>query len=337
MKVYNKQEEKTSRSVKLFGITIYHKSVQESSSKVRFLGNLVQIFTLEDFIEVYILGIRFYRKMIPLKQSHYHALLKRIDDVYYNMSVFIQTPFVHKYFIKYKGCNRGKDIFCIAGGPTVKYFNHKAYPKALKCGVNGIIALVDNLDYLFVEDTFVRDRNVDKEIDEYKGNNCQKFYGLLPHRRVRELNKVEHFTDRIAPMRICSAGANVFLIADIVREKWATDLEVEPFGDFQGAVLSALQFLLYTHPRRIFLVGNDCSDGEIAYHSDRAPANINHSGKIRCYRSLKKFVTSTYPDIQIVSINPVGLKGMFRDVYTRSFLQKHPEINPATVKIFEEG
>lgn len=84
-------------------------------------------------------------------------------------------------------------------------------------------------------------------------------------------------------------------------------------------------------------MGNDCSDGEIAYHSDRAPANINHSGKIRCYRSLKKFVTSTYPDIQIVSINPVGLKGMFRDVYTRSFLQKHPEINPATVKIFEEG
>ena len=33
---------------------------------------------------------------------------------------------------------------------------------------------------------------------------------------------------------------------------------------------------------------------------------------------LKDFVDDYYPDIKIISVNPVGLKGLFEDMYTKS-------------------
>ena len=43
-----------------------------------------------------------------------------------------------------------------------------------------------------------------------------------------------------------------------------------------------------------------------------------------------------YPSIDIISINPVGLKGVFKDMYTRSYLEQHPEIDGSSVDIYEE-
>ena len=64
------------------------------------------------------------------------------------------------------------------------------------------------------------------------------------------------FTQRILPRVISESGAYAFLFEDIFQNKWAVDLETEPFGDFGGSVFTALQFLLYTNPKRIYLVGN---------------------------------------------------------------------------------
>ena len=41
------------------------------------------------------------------------------------------------------------------------------------------------------------------------------------------------------------------------------------------------------------------------------------------------------PDIEIISINPVGLKGLFHDVYTEEYLIDHPEINREEIEIFK--
>ena len=41
---------------------------------------------------------------------------------------------------------------------------------------------------------------------------------------------------------------------------------------------------------------------------------------IEGYRNVKKFSALHYPDMEIISVNPVGLKGMFHDVYTESYL-----------------
>ncbi len=35
------------------------------------------------------------------------------------------------------------------------------------------------------------------------------------------------------------------------------------------------------------------------------------------YQEMKRFAQIHYPETEIISINPVGLKGMFKDIYTR--------------------
>ena len=50
----------------------------------------------------------------------------------------------------------------------------------------------------------------------------------------------------------------------------------------------------------------------------------------------KQFKNKVYPDVEVVSINPVGLKGVFKDVYTEEYLNAHPEINKNEVEIFDK-
>lgn len=321
------EKNKTQKIIKIMGLPIYKKvNIQNGGAvKRKYLGGIFKTVILNNEIKkIYIAGIKVWTKVLPLSISHINRINRRIDDIYFNMQVLVQVPIVHKYFSKYKNCNIGKDVALFAGGPTVQYYDYKN-SNVIKCGVNGIIALIDNLDYLFVEDIFINDKNLNEEIDQYKGNNCQKFYGILPQRRVRVLNRNQHFTEKIRPINIYNSKANVFLMEDIYRGKWATDLEVEAFGDFGGAVSSALQFLAYTHPRRIYLVGCDCSKAKLAYHSDR-PKDSDNSRKVIQFQSFKAFAEAVYPDIEIISVNPVNLKGIFKDVYTREYLEANPEI-----------
>lgn len=323
-----------STCINVVGMKLFESSFVDGVKRKSFLGGFLRITRERDGSwTATVLGVPIYKKTLPITQSQINRIIRRVDDIYFNMQILAQVPIVHKYFTRYRGCNIGKDVALIAGGPTVRYFDHKK-SKAIKCGVNGITALIDNLDYLFVEDTFIHDKNLNNEIDHYVGNNCQKFYGILPQRRVSNLRRI-HCTDVIKPINIYQANANVFLLEDVVASKWATYLEVEAFGDFLGAALSALQFIVYTRPKRIFLVGNDCSCEQLAYKSKR-PQVSDHSVKIKYYQSFKQFASSVCPEIEIISINPVGLKGIFRDVYTKSYLAEHPEIDPKTVEIIDK-
>ena len=44
------------------------------------------------------------------------------------------------------------------------------------------------------------------------------------------------------------------------------------------------------------------------------------------WSQLKDFAACYYPDVEIISVNPVGLRGIFKDVWTESYLAEHPEI-----------
>ena len=53
------------------------------------------------------------------------------------------------------------------------------------------------------------------------------------------------------------------------------------------------------------------------------------------YKKLKKFIDIYYPDIEIISVNPVGLKGLFKDVYTQSYVDEHPELLNKNIEILK--
>ena len=41
--------------------------------------------------------------------------------------------------------------------------------------------------------------------------------------------------------------------------------------------------------------------------------------------------------MEIISVNPVGLKGMFHDMYTESYLDAHPEIDRERCEVLDQS
>lgn len=251
-------------------------------------------------------------------------LSSRIEDLYYDTMASFKVSTMHKYFSEYKNINNGKEVACIACGPTVNYYTPSK--DMILCGINRATRKFDNLDYLFRHDNDTKDKNFDNEMNRYKGNNCTKFYGIHSPRRLRVNIQNGMHIDRIPATSFYDENVRPFVLDDSFHSKWAIDLEAETFGDIGGVVFSALQFLLYTHPKRIYLVGHDCTDG-YCYKTDEK----QHFGyRIDWYRELRDFAKRIYPDTEIVSVNPVGLKGIFRDIYTDEYIKSTGNTKPQT-------
>ena len=98
------------------------------------------------------------------------------------------------------------------------------------------------------------------------------------------------------------------------------DLETQPLGNFGSIAFPAMQFVLYTQPKKIYIVGCDSAptghfSGEELESNKRALKDNTYLKIINQWKELKNFASFNYPDIEIISINPVGLKGIFEDMY----------------------
>lgn len=72
-------------------------------------------------------------------------------------------------------------------------------------------------------------------------------------------------------------------------------------------------------PKKIYLVGCDCSLGGY-FNNEKLNKKekqnyLNTVEIIENWKKLKFFANRYYPDTEIISINPVGLKGVFKDIY----------------------
>ena len=311
------------KQVSLLGIRIYQKSILKGTIKRTWLRFLFKSIRKNHVVKIYFLGLRIYRKndyynflkdinskIVDLKLNNLQEINKKLN----NLPVIINAPIVHRPFLKFKNFNINKDVVMVGTGPTLKFY--EKLENAVHCGVNACVRYCDFIDYLFIEDKFINDPSLHTEINNYRKNQCIKFFGILPPNRLEILNKGRYFTDRICSDDYLKSDAYPFLIEDIVDHNWAIDIDREPFGDFHGAIMSALQFILYTNPKRIFLVGCDCSSGHI-YDLDNTE-KVNHLGKVRQFIKFKKVVDTVYPHIQVISINPVNLKGLFKDILNSS-------------------
>ena len=101
------------------------------------------------------------------------------------------------------------------------------------------------------------------------------------------------------------------------------NLSLFPLADFYSVSFGALQFAIWTHPKRIYLVGLDTvPNGSF----DGRQNSYNFSEMLHGYLLFKEFIAMRFPEIDIISVNPIGLKGLFHDVYTSSYLSQHKEI-----------
>jgi hypothetical protein len=213
------------------------------------------------------------------------------------------------------GALAGKDVYLIATGPSLRKF--EPVDNAIYVGVNQAFQYDRiKLNFLFIQD-FLRDADLSqspelmREAASYTGDQCVKFYGVMPDRLFGSANfrcVPEDYAARIEAKR--------YYLDEIPCYRIARNLAVEPMGDFRSVAFSALQFILYGRANRIFLVGCDCTNG--SYFN--IPENICiDKARVDNWNNFAFQVSFFYLDMLkcIISVNPVGLKGIFTDIYLK--------------------
>ena len=303
-----KAEKNNIKKIRIFNIPVYKKYKRNGYNIRKYLFGLIKTKTNQNHKKIYLFGIQILCKKLL---SDYERLRNEIknasNNLFENISITHFASVKHSYLEKYKYMYKDKEIVLVACGPTINYL--KDYdPDKIYIGVNRAFKIKNiPLDYLFVQDQFPEGM---AEVDEYEGNNCHKFYGILSNSHCRRFShciRIPHFC-------ISRPNASVYYLESIVSNNFAYDISVEPFGEFKSTIFSALQFALYTHPKRIYLAGCDCSSNYFYGEDDihKYPYLISE------WMKMKKIISEIFPDIEVISINPVGLKGMFKDIYTNN-------------------
>lgn len=217
-------------------------------------------------------------------------------------------------FAIYKNIYNGKDIVICGTGLTLESYN--PIIKAIHIGLNGAMFFDKvKFDYLFYQDCTNRDKTFNQKFEDYKAikfsginiqNPSEVFYNLS-NSLVKKSNAIRYYSLYNPPL------------AHII--PFSPDIANTPIKDEGSIAFIAFQFALYTNPKRIYLVGCDCNSG---YFYDPL-SNTNSSHLVIGWKNLKKFASTWYPDTEIISINPVGLKGLFNDIYTIDYTDSNYE------------
>ena len=214
-------------------------------------------------------------------------------------------------FLEYKDAHTGRDVMIAAAGPSLKKYTQ--IKNAIHIGVNRVCTSKKiALDYYFLQDVGTQiPRNVpyEKEIVNLK---CKKFFGLLACTPNGLMEPSESFSVKV--------NASRYFVDHSPSKYLFPDIRFHPLMDFCSVVFPALHFALFTNPKRIYLVGCDASHN--GYFTDEKQKDSIEEKRhfltimIIGYRRLKEFAKIWYPETEIISINPVNLKGLFRDMYT---------------------
>ncbi len=232
-----------------------------------------------------------------------------LRELLYLKQVYLPAAVKHpEIFGKYKGIHRGQDVAIVATGPTLD--DYVPIPGVIHIGVNrSFQATHIPLDYLFAID----DLHVDVDsIANYRPDSCKKFMAY----NVMEANRMspEHV------LEACNAERFYFEMG-LVHTPWQripVDISCSPFLAYESVVTVAFQFALWTRPRRIYLIGCDCSlGGYFQQEKSDVPQFIQVGAVWQSWNKMKDFAAHVHSDVEIVSINPVGLKGLFTDKYTK--------------------
>lgn len=215
---------------------------------------------------------------------------------------------VHKNtFGEYENKHMGDEMVVVATGPSLQKYN--PIENAIHIGVNTAYKF-ENIDfkYYFVQDYSGKSVQTIQDIED---KSFIKFYGnyqeIAPSYYSRDIIK-----SQIPETKILEANAKKYFLQYPLGGDIHRNIKYYPIMDYASVVFSALQFALFCNPKRIYLVGCDCS--EIGYFNAKEQNCLDVELVYKGYCRIKEFVKSYYPETEIVSINPVGLKGLFSEI-----------------------
>lgn len=310
-------------SIKFMGITLYKEKF--SPSKKSFLSGMISIKKSAKKLSAYFMGIKIYSKNI----RDLYPYIKKIEEdnkqMYAKIMSYLEearhfpemisrlnqrnlaTAFAHqKIFSSFENCFAGKDVVLCATGPSLK--NFIPIKNAVYVGVNNTFQKEDLIfDYLFIHD-FRGAKSYIEEANNYRQGKCKKFYGICAD-----------FIDGALIPKTHAAKANAFYYRADYEEtpfwqpRHVYDISAQPLGCMTSIVFPALQFILWGNPRRIYLVGCDTSGKSHWDEKNNSPYDA--SCTINEWKQFKHLAEIYYPETEIISVNPVGLKDLFIDLY----------------------
>ena len=330
--------------IKKISNIIYLKKVNNQYTIRKFLCGLYKTKTNQFSKKYYVLGIQIYNK----KNGFNVKSNKLIETVYKNSEHYYYNEVaknIHQnLFSKYENCYRNKSVVLIACGPSVKYFPY--IPGSIYVGVNRAFYLKDiKFDYLFMHDHEL----IVNHAEELKNYPAEKFCAYHTSKKNAKLyNTTTELYKYINAKRFllsdCYKAGIDSCYPDVINPNIANGLIYDRGG---GTVFSALQFILYTKPKKIYLVGCDCTeDGYFYSEKHKDPNNKDwvdiRNGKNKLlnktfslWQEISYVTKFLYPDTEIISLNPVGLKGLFKDVYTEDYIKYNLEqCNSKDIEVF---
>lgn len=223
-----------------------------------------------------------------------------------------------KTFAEYKNCFYGKKVAIVANGPTMKYY--KPMPDAIHIGVNRTFLREDiPIDYHF----FIDNNSLDDRVDLVHGLSKIKgkiFWGQNPIRAT--------VNSSVAPENFyLDHNISKFYSTPPMRYRDTVPLHVDICNHILTGLISvttiALRFALWTYPEKIYLVGCDTtSEGHFFDEEDEVTLGIPRLHQLKVmFGRIKMFARCHYPNTEFISVNPIGLKGLFTDIYTDEYLQ----------------
>lgn len=275
---------------------------------MEFIKKIFSVTNDHDFKIITVLGIKIKIRKKDSKQK------KQLMSTDINTDLCLQNLYyTHaQVFPQFKNINDGKDVVIIATGPTLaKYVN--PIEGAVNIGLNRAYQFDKvKLDYLFMQDGTATASYID-EID--KLDDIRKFYGR------RLFNEIHRPGVRLPEYHLKSKNSNEYYCYNYNNCEIKPNIAVYPLFAAASVSFPAIHFALYTHPKKIYLVGCDSTSAPYWDGKGRETEYLEQAARINNlmlegYYRLKKFADEYYPDVEIISINPVGLKGIFKDIYT---------------------
>lgn len=228
-------------------------------------------------------------------------------------------------FLPFKDKHAGESAILFASGPTLSDFCYEDLPPTIgpQAGVNSVVYSSElHLDYYFCAHNPCRDglrrktlRDPDASTDYLatavsRDDVQQIFVGT----KLNDGVNIQYFTGEEAEE---VGGIPYGLTTDKGPDAFTLDICNRSLVN-HSIVFSSLQFLLFTGVHRIYLVGNDCEGGySFIFPDESSNYDRGRHDLVPFWEDFSRFLRKELPQVEIVSINPRKLKGMFTDLWTK--------------------
>jgi hypothetical protein len=255
-----------------------------------------------------------------------HSRIKQLE-IAVNMSPIVISQH-SKVFPQFKGKHKGETAVIVGTGPSLNYY--EPINDALHVGINGAFLKEGvNLNYWFCTDQRYHCRLSELDLKNLQNADFVKFFGQAMDNMLRPI----HFRQSIfISDSIIEQYKNSykFYYSSLSFPSFNSELELAPLTILSAStVFSACSFILYTGVKKIYVVGCDCAN--TGYFNGEQNTGTPSDHFVKPWHTFKDFVVAYHPDVEFISINPVGLIGLFEDMYTTSYKnQEVQKINATT-------